>query len=39
MNEMPGTVWCEPFIDDPDQARFEFRQDQAAAELLKLAEV
>jgi 5-methyltetrahydrofolate--homocysteine methyltransferase len=20
--EMPGTVWCEPFIDDPDAARF-----------------
>jgi len=22
--EMPGTVWCEPFMDDPDEARFVF---------------
>ncbi len=23
-HEMPGTVWCEPFLDDPEQARLEF---------------
>jgi len=22
-----GTVWCEPFIDDPDEARFEYDPD------------
>ena len=22
--EMPNTTWCEPFIDDPDEARFEY---------------
>ena len=22
-HESPGTVWCEEFLDDPDQARFE----------------
>jgi 5-methyltetrahydrofolate--homocysteine methyltransferase len=21
-HEMPGTVWCEPFLDDPDEAAF-----------------
>jgi len=26
-HEMPGTVWCEPFIRDPAEARFEFRKD------------
>ncbi len=25
--ESPGTVWCEPFIDDPAEARFEFDPD------------
>jgi len=25
--EMPGTVWCEPFIDSPDDARFEYDPD------------
>ncbi len=25
--DMPGTVWCEPFINKPEQARFEFRKD------------
>ena len=25
--ESEGTVWCEPFIDDPDQARFEYDPD------------
>ncbi len=25
--EMPGTVWCEPFINDPAEARFDFRKD------------
>ncbi len=22
--ESPGTVWCEPFIDDPDEAKFDY---------------
>ncbi|MHB9022919.1 MAG: hypothetical protein ACYC7E_01905 [Armatimonadota bacterium] len=25
--EMPGTVWCEPFIDNPADARFEYDPD------------
>ena len=25
--ERPGTVWCEPFLDDPDSARFQFDPD------------
>jgi len=25
--ETPDSVWCEPFLHDPDQARFEFRKD------------
>ncbi len=25
--EQPGTVWFEPFIEDPDQARFELQKD------------
>jgi 5-methyltetrahydrofolate--homocysteine methyltransferase len=26
-HEMPGTVWCEPFIEDPAQARFDLDPD------------
>ncbi len=22
--EMPGTCWCQPFLDDPDEAAFDF---------------
>lgn len=25
--ELPGTVWCEPCMDSPDEARFEFDPD------------
>ncbi|HJN15833.1 MAG TPA: hypothetical protein QGH10_10095 [Armatimonadota bacterium] len=25
--EMPDTVWCEPFMDDPDEARFDLDPD------------
>ncbi len=25
--ESPGTVWCEPFIDDPDSAKFNYDPD------------
>ena len=25
--EMPGTVWCEPFIDNPEEAKFEYVPD------------
>ena len=25
--EMPGTVWCEPFIENPAEARFEYDPD------------
>ena len=25
--EMPGTVWCEPFINDPEEATFEYDLD------------
>ncbi len=25
--EMPGTVWCEPFLDDPDKASFDYNQE------------
>jgi hypothetical protein len=25
--EMPGTVWCEPFLDDPEAARFAYDPD------------
>ena len=25
--EMPDTVWCKPFIDDPDEAKFEYNPD------------
>lgn len=25
--EQPGTVWCEPFLHDPDNARFEVDED------------
>ncbi len=25
--ESPGTVWCESFIDDPEEARFEYDPD------------
>ncbi|MHB9130770.1 MAG: hypothetical protein ACYDBB_06730 [Armatimonadota bacterium] len=25
--EMPGTVWCKPFIDEPEQARFDYNPD------------
>ena len=27
--EMPGTVWCEPFIDRPEDARFTFDRNNA----------
>jgi len=27
--ERPGTVWCEPFIDRPENARFTFDRDNA----------
>ena len=25
--EMPSTVWCEPFLEDPEAARFEYDPD------------
>ena len=25
--ETPDSVWCEPFLHDPEQAKFEFRKD------------
>lgn len=25
--DMPGTVWCKPFIDDPEATRFEFDEE------------
>jgi len=25
--ESPGTVWCEPFIDNPGEAKFEYDRD------------
>ena len=44
--ESPGTVWCEPFIDRPEDARFEFDRDnfywnfclRLAREQLRLGE-